>query len=375
MHKPRIKSVFPPIPVGGGVIRIGGSDHGLAAEIQDDEQGHVMTALSLVDGSRTTAEVVEAMLASDPELTPSDVNGLLDDLAANGYLEDAAVSPPAELTDQELERYRRNLDFFNYFAVQPVTSYDYQLRLKNSRVTVLGLGGLGSYVALSLAAAGVGDLLLVDDDVVEPSNLNRQVLYTGRDIGRRKTDAAEERLREVNPHINVTALNFRVSDTKDAEACMTGRDLLVCAADRPRIRIYRWLNEAAIRTLTPWVRGANDGLTVRMFLHAPGRTACFECGQARAHRELAWYGAAQRYAMEVIGDRTVNPCTSPVAGLIGNLVALEVVKYLTGVEVPASLGHGLSFDLRSLTISRTEGERQPECPACSSLFALAGAPR
>lgn len=365
MQRPRIKSVFPPIPVGGGVIRIGGTDQGLAAEIQDDEQGHVFRMLGLLDGTRTEDEVVDAMLRTDPELSAGDVRNALGDLTVTGYLEDAADAPPAGFTPEELERYRRNLDFFSYFHQPPLTSYDFQLRLKSSRVTVLGLGGLGSYVALSLAAAGVGDLLIVDDDVVEPSNLNRQVLYTHKDLGRNKIDAALERIGEVNPNVNVTERGMRVGSTADAETCMSGRDLLVCAADRPRIRLYEWLNEASIKTGVAWIRGANDGLTVNMFMHVPGRTACFECEQRRAHDAMPWYGTALRYAMEVIGDRTVNPCTSPVAGLIGNMVALEVVKYLTGVVVPASLNHRLSFDLQTMEISKFEGERQPDCPVCS----------
>jgi molybdopterin/thiamine biosynthesis adenylyltransferase len=368
LQKPRIKSVFPPLPLGDGIIRIGGVDYGLAAELHDDEQGHVWQLLSLLDGTRTMDEVAQAMQASDADLSVTDVRAAVDELVEAGYVEDAAREPaPGLFTPTEAERYRRNLDFFSYFHLPPLTNYDLQVRLKQSRVTVLGLGGLGSFVALSLASAGVGNLLLVDDDVVELSNLNRQVLYTADDLGQYKCEAAARRLALVNPHVNVTARNLRVSSVEDARSCIAGRDLVVCAADRPRIRIYEWLNAATVAERVAWVRGANDGLTVNLFLHVPGETACFECEQARAYAMYPWYRRVVRYAMEEIGDRTINPCTAPIAGLIGNLTAFEVVKYLTGCATPAAYNRKLIFDLQTLETRFLDGERQPGCPACGAL--------
>lgn len=365
MQKPRIKSVFPPFPVGDGTIRIGGVDYGTAAEISDDEQGHMWRLLNLLDGTRATEEIVTAMQAQDPLLLADDVYEAIRSLDENGYLEDAQLAPSPEVfSAAEIERYRRNFEFFSYFHLPPQNNYDFQERLKRSRVTVLGIGGLGSFLALSLASAGVGDILLVDDDVVELCNLNRQVLYTERDLGRSKCDAAVQKLSEINPHITVTARNQHVNSIEDARACMKGRDLLICAADRPRMLIYEWLNAASLAENVPWIRGANDGMTVNLFLHVPGETACFECEQVGAYALNPWYKSIIRYAMEVIGNRTINPCTAPVAGLIGNLAALEVVKYLTGVIQPAIYNRKLVFDMRSMEISYVQGERLPECPMC-----------
>jgi hypothetical protein len=165
------------MPVSDRLIRIGGADHGLAAELHDDEHRHVWRLLQLLDGSRTRAEIIAAMVDHDATVRPEEVEDVLQALIDAGYVEDGAARAPVGLfADRELERYRRNLEFFSYFTAPPVTNYDLQARLKQARVTVLGLGGLGSYVALALAAAGVGDMLLVDDDTVELHNLNRQVL-------------------------------------------------------------------------------------------------------------------------------------------------------------------------------------------------------
>jgi molybdopterin/thiamine biosynthesis adenylyltransferase len=360
-----VKNVFPPLPQGNGVIRVGGYDYGLAAEIYDDEQGHVWRLLGLLDGTRTMPELAAAMQQFDPAVTPADVTDALEALIEAGYIEDDALEPPAVFSTPEVERYRRNFDFFSYFHQPPLTKYDFQIRLKNARVTVLGVGGLGSYVALSLAAAGVGHLRIVDHDVVEASNLNRQVLYTDRDLGVAKVDAARRRLTEVNPHVAVEAWNEKISSVEDARRAVSGQDLLICAADRPRVRIYDWINEAALLEHTPWIRGANDGLTVNSFFHVPGKTACFECVQTWSREKHAWFDEVLCYVQEQIGDRTVNPCTSPVAGLIGHLTALEALKFLTGIAEPAFYGRKLTFNLQTLeTLFGPVVERHPRCRQC-----------
>jgi bacteriocin biosynthesis cyclodehydratase domain-containing protein len=373
MDRPRLKSVFPPLPVDDQTIRIGGADFGLAAEIKDDEQRHAWQLLHLLDGTRSAAEIVHEMQARDPALTAADIQAAIEAFADAGYLEDAATPPPADLSPREVERYRRNVEFFSYFHLPPLTGYDLQARLLRSRVTVLGIGGLGSYVAMALAAAGVGDLLLVDDDRVELHNLNRQVLYTDADVGTPKTEAAARRLAQVNPHVTVSTRTERVTSVEDARACLSGRDLLVCAADRPRITIYDWINAASVAEGVPWVRGANDGLTVNVFLHAPGRTACFECEQRRAHITMPGYARILRHVKEHVGDRTVNPCTAPVAGLIGGLVALEAVKLLSGAVEPVVFGRKLIFDLQTMQTQFKESARDPDCPVCGQL-APASAP-
>jgi molybdopterin/thiamine biosynthesis adenylyltransferase len=367
VRKPRIKNVFPPMPLGGELIRIGGVDYGIGAEIIDDDRGHAWHLLSLVDGTRSEDDIVAAMQAYDPSLRDEEVREALSAIVEGGYVEDAATRPPpGAFTPAELQRYPRNFEFFSYFHMPPLTGFDLQLRLKQAKVTVLGVGGLGSFVALALASAGVGDLLIVDNDIVEPSNLNRQVLYTERDLGGRKCEAAARRLAEINPHVRVEPLDLKVSSVEDARRCVAGRDFLVCAADRPRVLLYDWLNAATVAEGVPWLRGANDGLTVSLFMHVPEETACFECEQMRSHALHPWYGEVLRHVTQVIGDRTINPCIAPIAGLIGNLAAFEVVKHLTGVARPVVHNRKMALDLRTMETWFSDGERQPDCPVCGA---------
>jgi molybdopterin/thiamine biosynthesis adenylyltransferase len=366
MRLPQLKSVFPPIPAGEGRIRIG-SDYGIASELQDDDQGHTWRLLGLLDGTRTMSELVAAMRAADPGVTADDVDDALDTLISAGFVKDAADPGPVDsFPERELERYHRNLEFFEYFHQPPMTSADFQARLKNAQVTVLGLGGLGSHVALSLAAIGVGEMLLVDHDTVELMNLNRQLLYSDKDIGRSKVEAAAERIGEINPHVRVITQTAFVDSAEAARHCFAGRDLVICAADRPRVHLYRWLNEAALAERVAWIRGANDGLTVQLFLHVPHQTACFQCVETDADRTHRWYRPMQRYVVEVIGDRTINPCIAPVSGMIGNLAAFEAVKFLTGAATPTIYGRKLGFDLMRMETDFAEAERLPDCSACGN---------
>jgi len=358
--------MFPPMPMNDRLIAIGGVDFGTAAELTDDEAGHLWQLLGLLDGTRTRPEIAAELQRADPSVPSEDVEVAIDMLAEEGYLEDAAIPPPATLSAVELERYRRNAELFAFFARHPETGLDLQARLKAARVTVIGVGGLGSYVALALGAIGVGDLHLIDDDVVEEHNLNRQVLYTAADVGRSKVIAARERITALNPYITVTVAQARINGVDDARSCFAGRDLVVCAADRPRITIYDWLNEASMAERVAWIRGANDGLTVNTMLHVPGVTGCFECEQRHARARFDWYAARMRFARETIGDRTVNPCTAPIAGMIGSMTALECVKYLTKAATPAIQGRKLSFDLQTLETEFHDGVRDPDCPVCGS---------
>jgi len=364
MWRPRVKSVFPPMPIDERTIAIGGADYGLAAELHDDEDRHLWQLLGLLDGSRSQEEIVAEIRRADPAVPAGDVEAAIQALAEAGYVEDAPITLPKMFSSAEVERYRRNVEFFSFFSRHPGTGYDFQDRLKRARVTVLGVGGLGSYVALALGAAGVGDLQLVDDDVVEEHNLNRQVLYTSADVGTSKVTAARDRIVAINPYIKVTAVSARVGSVEDARGCFVDRDLVICAADRPRIQIYEWLNAAAVAEGVAWIRGANDGLTVNTFLHVPGQTACFDCEQRHALATYPWYGALLQFAKETLGDRTVNPCTAPIAGLIGSLTALEAVKYLTGAATPVIYNRKLTIDLQTLETRLTEGVRDPSCPVC-----------
>jgi molybdopterin/thiamine biosynthesis adenylyltransferase len=162
-----------------------------------------------------------------------------------------------------------------------------------------------------------------------------------------------------------------VDGVEPARAIMAGRDLLICAADRPRILLYEWLNEAALTEGIAWVRGAQAGLTANLMMHVPHQTACFQCCEEEAAAKFSWYEPLVRYWVDVIGDRTVNPCMAPLAGMVGNLAALEVVKYLTGMADPVILGRMLIVDLQRMATEVAEPNRRADCTACGAAVGAA----
>src|SRR5919202_6484930 len=176
---PRVKRAHDPIQFPEHRIRIGSIQYGVGAEIEDDDNGTVWRLLRLMDGSRTPDAIVDQLLSERPDLDRESVVEATQTLLDSGFVEDAAAEFVPNLSPDEVERYSRNDSYFSWVDTTPrAHRYELQGRLKEAAVAVVGLGGSGSAVALSLVAAGVGKLRLVDFDEVEVSNLSRQLLYT-----------------------------------------------------------------------------------------------------------------------------------------------------------------------------------------------------
>ncbi|WXK64218.1 ThiF family adenylyltransferase [Nonomuraea sp. N2-4H] len=211
MRFPRVKPEHAPSRSSDGTIRLGGVMYGIASEIEDPD-GWAWAALTLMDGTRPTDEITAELAKRFTELTPEEAGDIVATLLSSGHVEEADPGPCAELSEREKERYSRSRDFYRWIDLTPRDhGWEPQLRIKAARVLVIGLGGTGGHVAWSLAASGVGRLHLVDPDVVELSNLNRQLLYTEADIGRPKVEVALDRLRRLNSDIEITGESATVA--------------------------------------------------------------------------------------------------------------------------------------------------------------------
>jgi adenylyltransferase/sulfurtransferase len=169
------------------------------------------------------------------------------------------------LNKDELERYSRQIMLFGE---------DGQERLKDATVFIAGAGGLGCPVALYLAAAGVGYLRIADKDTVEQTNLNRQVLHWENDIGREKVLSVEDKLREINPHIEVEAFHVTI-DESNVRDLAEDADLIIDAMDNYQVRYL--LNQVAHEKGIPLVHGAIRGFDGQAMTIIPGTSACFNC--------------------------------------------------------------------------------------------------
>lgn len=270
---------------------------------------------------------------------------------AGGLLAWRAAALPvddAELMDARMrERYDRHWRL-------PEFGVAGQQRLATARVALIGAGGLGSPAALYLAAAGVGRLRLVDDDRVELSNLQRQVLHGESRLGERKVDSGQERLRDLNSDIAIEALPQRL-DGGNVDALLHDCDLVIDGSDNLATR-YLIADRARALGL-PWVYGAVQRFAGQVSLFAPDRGPCFRCLFPDSPPAGAMPGCAEAGVLGV------------VPGLVGLVQATEAIKWLAGIGEPL-VGRLLRIDAWTMRFSETTLPRDPDCPGCGRSGAL-----
>jgi molybdopterin-synthase adenylyltransferase len=316
----------------------------------------------LRDATRFARDLVDSLAAGAPVGDEPELNVAIAELEEAGVVAETPRTA-ARLGQGELLRYDRQLHYFGDQASSGSDAVDMQLALRDATVVVLGAGGLGSWTMAGLACAGVGRIVAVDDDTIELSNLNRQVLYRMSDLGRRKVDVAAESLRALNPEIDFVPVSRRVRGVEDVRSVAAGADFVVCTADWPVHEIGRWVNRACLELGVPHTSAGQFPPRVRIGpTFVPGRTACLECQECAVRRGFPLYD-------ELVAHRSKH---APVAatlgapsGLIGSLLAMEVIHSITGISEPATLGRGLVFDLRDFSSHWESVEPDPGCPlAC-----------
>ena len=251
-------------------------------------------------------------------------------------------SHPA-LSADELQRYQRHL-------VLPDVGEAGQQRLRNARVLLVGAGGLGSPAALYLAAAGVGHLGIVDADAVEISNLQRQVLHSTRDVGRPKVMSAADRLRDLNPHVEVATHQARLTSANAMEL-LRGHDVIVDGSDNFQTRYL--VNDACVLLGIPNVYGSVIRFDGQAAVFGAPDGPCYRC----LFREPPPAGLAPNCAEG--GVFGVLP------GIVGAVQATETIKLVTKIGEPL-IGRLLLVDALRMRFRTIEVARDPECPACGT---------
>jgi len=245
------------------------------------------------------------------------------------------------LTDDELLRYSRQI-------LLKQIDIDGQLRLKQSRALIVGLGGLGSPVALYLAAAGVGELHLADFDTVDLTNLQRQIAHDSVSIGRTKVDSAMARLRAINPEVRLVAQRTALDADCLADA-VAAVDLVLDCSDNFGTR--EAVNAACVATGRPLVSGAAIRLEGQLSVFDPRQadSPCYHC--------LYGHGSEAELTCSEAG------VIGPLVGVVGSLQALEALKLLAGFGEPL-VGRLLLIDAFGSRFRELKVRRDPGCPVC-----------
>ena len=356
MQRPRIKRTTEEIETPDGDVWLirpsAGSD--IRIEKPDAEERRLLAA---VNGERT----LEQLRA---EFGAKEVDELIAQLLELEVVEDAADD---ELIDPaDLERFDRQIRYFSDIgSVKTPTPSECQQRLREAKIAVLGVGGLGGWSALTLACIGIGELWLIDGDRVELSNLNRQVLYSEADIGLLKVECAASRLRAFNSGVKITTEARRLESEGDIAEFIAGSDFVIDAADWPTHDIERWCNSACYEAGIPYITMSHFPPVARIGpLYVPGKTGCFVCQEIAYRREYPLYDVAIEQ-----GRAKSSPAATlgPACGLIGGQVAMEAMHLLTGLSRPAAQGVAHIYDLRTMEVEHEVVKAEPECPICGGM--------
>lgn len=252
------------------------------------------------------------------------------------------------MNDDQLLRYSRQI-------MLPQFDIAGQQRLLSSHALIIGLGGLGSPVAMYLAAAGIGKLTLVDDDAVDLSNLQRQIVHTNADIGRAKVESAAQMLRAMNPEIEIFTLEKRLSGDELNQAVQQA-GIVIDASDNFATRFA--INQACVNTETPLVSGA----AVRM----EGQVSVFlNSGPDQENTPSPCYRCLYDDIPEAETTCSDTGVLSPVVGIIGSIQATEAIKVLTGIGTNLS-GRLLTLDASTMEFREMRLRKDPACPVCAS---------
>lgn len=245
------------------------------------------------------------------------------------------------MDDEQLLRYNRHI-------MLPQVGFKGQQKLHNAHALIIGLGGLGSPAAMYLASAGVGQLTLVDDDKVELTNLQRQIVHRCQNIGAKKVESAKTNLLEINPHINITTIAERL-DEKSLEQQVKLADVVLDASDNFATRFL--INKVCVAQRKPLVSGAAIQFEgqVCVFDSRKNNSPCYSC----------------LYPATGEDDATCseNGILAPVVGIIGSMQALEAIKIICDIG-ELLIGRLLLLDALSLQWRTMNFKKDPNCPVC-----------
>jgi molybdopterin/thiamine biosynthesis adenylyltransferase/rhodanese-related sulfurtransferase len=251
------------------------------------------------------------------------------------------VEPAAGLSKAEIERYSRHL-------IIPDVRLEGQLRLKNSRVLCVGAGGLGSPAIMYLAAAGVGTIGILEFDVVDESNLQRQIIHRQADIGQSKAQSAADKVREINPFVDVRLHEERLTSDNAIEI-FSGYDIIVDGTDNFATRYL--VNDACVLLGKPYVWGSIfrfDGqASVFWAEHGP----CYRCLYPEPPPPGMVPSCAEGGVLGVL-------CAS-----VGSIQVTEAIKVLTGIGEPL-VGQLMIYDALEMSYRKVRARKDPECPLC-----------
>ena len=253
-----------------------------------------------------------------------------------------AVAGGSDLSSEDLDRYSRQV-------MLEEIGYQGQQKLRDAKVCVVGVGGLGNPITTRLVAMGIGTIRIVDRDVIELSNLHRQTMFDDSDVGEIKVEVAAKKLQKLNPNVKIEAFPISVNDYTAIEV-IEGCDVVIDALDSVNARYS--LNKACVAKKIPFVTGAAVGVSGQVFTILPKQSACYHC----------MFPALDEDSMPTCSIEGVHPS---ILSIIGGIEVAEAVKIIIGKK-PSLSEKILHVDLENMDFVHTRTFKADECPVCGT---------
>jgi len=306
-----------------------------------DESGQLRSFVNVY----VNEDDIRSLSRVDTAVHESDVVSIVPSIAGGSH----AVEEDTTFSHEEVQRYSRHL-------IMPEVGMEGQAKLKKASVLMVGAGGLGAPLGMYLAAAGIGRLGIVDFDVVDHSNLQRQVTFGTKDVGRKKLDAATERLSDINPHVNIEPHEARLSSA-NALDLFHDYEIIVDGTDNFPTRYL--VNDACVLLQKPNVYGSIFRFEGQVSVFDAKKGPCYRCLYPEPPPPGLVPSCAEGGVLGVL------------PGIVGSLQALEVIKLVLGAG-DSMIGRLLVFDALAMRFRELRQRKDPECPLCSETATIKG---
>lgn len=316
-----------------------------------------------LNGQNTISEVILRLKSFDENTVLSAIR-LMNE---RGLLEDASISPPSGFSPQELERYQNQFKFFCHFHPD---KFAWQKLLKEKRVVIFGLEEIGCALLMNLSSLGIGKItaigLQTENEIIDERDLG--TFFFEEDINKEKTIVAREKIREINPNIQVDVIRKDIKSSKDIVPLIERCDLVILCNDAINIPLCRLVNEACLEKKVQWINSSIEGTEALIGpLILPYETACYTCYELRRkgnEKYFEEYMAFEKYLIDNPNSNIQYGSLKFFGNLVATIVAQIVVKLFTNI---GSADYGKLFIVNMLTpkIEVEEVLKLPICPTCS----------
>ncbi len=354
MNNPKLSSTVSVVKISDDVIEFFKTNTRSQVRLRTEDDT-IYNIVNKLDGTRSIEE-----LAKEYDTTLDEINGLLSFLQNKGILDTSL--PHDDLF--QYDEYRRVIHFIEEFA----TSHDDLIAMweaiRRSKVLVIGLGAVGSWVSCNLVQSGVKELYLMDNDLVDITNLHRQFAYRYSDVGELKIDAMERRLKEYDSGVVVHKTNTVLTEGSLSIFDNENIDLIINCADKPNVDTTSlWVGEYGMKRRIPHIIGGGYNLHLSLIGQTviPGKSACVKCFQKKLEEENTI--DRDKVKKLAVKNRKVGSF-GPMCSIIASMIGMEAIKILSRKIQPSNVNRRGEFDVYSMNIQYKEYERRCDCEWC-----------